>query len=104
MTVPVRSSVGSKLKGARGRRSIRAGFSLIELLVVLVIIGLIMGIVGPRVLNYLTDARKKTARIQIESFSNSIDLFFMDNGRYPTSKEGLEALVRRPPGLDQWNG
>jgi general secretion pathway protein G len=89
----------------RGRiRSSRAGFSLIEMLVVLVIIGLIMGLVGPRVLNYLTDARIKAARLQIESFSNSLDLFFMDAGRYPNSKEGLGALVRRPPGIEAWNG
>jgi general secretion pathway protein G len=84
--------------------SSRAGFSLIEMLVVLVIIGLIMGLVGPRVLNYLTDARIKAARLQIESFNNSLDLFFMDAGRYPNSKEGLSALVRRPAGLETWNG
>jgi general secretion pathway protein G len=82
----------------------RAGFSLIEMLVVLVIMGLIMGLVGPRVLNYLTDARIKSARLQIEGFKNSLDLFFMDTGRYPNSKEGLEALVRRPPGFDTWTG
>ena len=74
----------------------QAGFTLIEMLVVLVIIGLIMGMVGPRVLNYLSDARVKTARVQIESFSNSLDLFFVDVGRYPTTQEGLGALVQRP--------
>jgi general secretion pathway protein G len=82
----------------------RAGFTLIEMLVVLVIIGLIMGLVGPRVLNYLTDAREKTARLQIESFSNALDLFYIDAGRYPTSAEGLAALVQRPPGVSSWNG
>ncbi len=82
----------------------RAGFTLVEMLVVLVIIGLIMGLVGPRVLNYLTDAREKTARLQIESFSNALDLFYIDAGRYPTSAEGLAALVQRPPGVDSWNG
>jgi general secretion pathway protein G len=82
----------------------RAGFTLVEMLVVLVIIGLIMGLVGPRVLNYLTDAREKTARLQIESFSNALDLFYIDAGRYPTSAEGLAALTQRPPGVDAWNG
>ncbi len=82
----------------------RAGFTLVEMLVVLVIIGLIMGLVGPRVLNYLTDAREKTARLQIESFSNALDLFYIDAGRYPTSAEGLAALSQRPPGIDAWNG
>jgi general secretion pathway protein G len=82
----------------------RAGFTLIEMLVVLVIIGLIMGLVGPRVLSYLSDARTKAARLQIASFSNSLDLYYLDVGRYPTSQEGLSALVQRPAGVDVWNG
>jgi general secretion pathway protein G len=87
-----------------GVRVSQAGFTLIEMLVVLVIIGLIMGLVGPRVLNYLSDARAKAARLQIESLSNSLDLFYLDVGRYPTTQDGLAALVRRPPGVDVWNG
>jgi general secretion pathway protein G len=74
------------------------------MLVVLVIIGLIMGLVGPRVLNYLTDARAKAAKLQIEAFNSALDLFFLDSGRYPTGNEGLEALVRRPGGIEVWNG
>lgn len=85
-------------------RNGQAGFTLIEMLVVLVIIGLIMGLVGPRVLTFLSDARTKTARIQIASFTNSLDLYYLDVGRYPTTQEGLAALVRRPSGLDVWNG
>jgi general secretion pathway protein G len=84
--------------------SARAGFTLVEMLVVLVIIGLIMGLVGPRVLNYLTDAREKTAKIQVESFKSAIDLYFLDTGRYPSSNEGLTALVKKPSGVDGWNG
>jgi general secretion pathway protein G len=82
----------------------RAGFTLVEMLVVLVIIGLIMGLVGPRVLNYLSDARAKTAKLQIESFASALDLYFLDTGRYPSSNEGLTALVRRPAGIETWNG
>jgi general secretion pathway protein G len=82
----------------------RAGFTLIEMLVVLVIIGLIMALVGPRVLSYLSDARTKAARLQIASFSNSLDLYYLDVGRYPTTQEGLAALVKRPPSVDVWNG
>jgi general secretion pathway protein G len=82
----------------------RAGFTLVEMLVVLVIIGLIMGLVGPRVLNYLSDARSKTAKLQIESFASALDLYYLDTGRYPSSNEGLTALVRRPAGIDTWNG
>lgn len=85
-------------------RAGQAGFSLIEMLVVLVIIGLVMGLVGPRVLNYLSDARSKTARLQIESFGNSLDLYYIDVGRYPSTQEGLGALMQRPPNVSVWNG
>ncbi|WP_237154323.1 type II secretion system major pseudopilin GspG [Oryzibacter oryziterrae] len=86
------------------RRDARAGFTLVELLVVLVILSLIMALVGPRVLNYLSSSREKAAHLQIESFGAALDLFFLDNGRYPTGSEGLEALVKRPAAADKWNG
>jgi len=81
-----------------------AGFTLIELLVVLTIIGLIMGLIGPRVLGYLEDSRAKTAKLQIESLSSALDLFYLDAGRYPTTSEGLEALAQRPSDIGIWNG
>jgi len=80
------------------------GFTLVEMLVVITIIGLIMALVGPRVLNYLSESKVKTAKIQIESFSSALDLFYLDNGRYPTSSEGLSALVQRPASSLSWNG
>jgi general secretion pathway protein G len=82
----------------------QAGFTLVEMLVVLTIIALILGLVGPRVLNYLSESRVKTAKLQIESFGSSLDLFYLDNGRYPTTSEGLNALVQRPTGIEVWNG
>lgn len=85
-------------------RSARAGFTLVEMLVVLVIIGLIMGLVGPRVLGYLGEAKEKTARIQIENFKTAIDLYYLDTGTYPSASDGLSALVKRPSGVDGWNG
>jgi len=80
------------------------GFTLVEMLVVITIIGLIMGLIGPRVLNYLGESKVKTARIQLQSFSGALDLFYLDVGRYPSTSEGLAALARRPPGVASWNG
>jgi general secretion pathway protein G len=81
-----------------------AGYTLIEMLVVLTIISLILGLVGPRVLAYLGESRVKTAKLQIESFSSALDLFYIDAGRYPINSEGLAALVERPSGVEIWNG
>jgi len=82
----------------------KAGFTLVEMLVVLTIIALILGLVGPRVLNYLGESRTKAAKLQIESFGSALDLFYLDAGRYPTSSEGLNALAQRPTGAEIWNG
>lgn len=94
---------------ARYRRTALAlggegGFTLVEILVVITIIGLIMGLVGPRVLNYLSESKAKTAKIQIESFVSALDLYYLDNGRYPSTGEGLAALVSRPGNAEAWNG
>lgn len=88
----------------RRRPAASPGFTLVELLVVLTIISLILGLVGPRVLSYLGESRTKAARLQIESFGSALDLFYLDAGRYPTTAEGLAALVQRPSGVDIWNG
>lgn len=87
----------------RGARR-RAGFTLVEMLVVLAIIGMIVGLVGPRVLTYLDESKVKTAQIQMENIASALDLFYLDAGRYPTSQEGLAALVRAPNGVSTWNG
>jgi general secretion pathway protein G len=88
----------------RRARGGEAGFTLVEILVVITIIGLIMALVGPRVLNYLAESKVKAARIQVESFASSLDLFYLDAGRYPSTSEGLAALAQRPGGVDAWNG
>ena len=85
-------------------RESEAGFTLVEMLVVIAIIGLIMGLIGPRVLNYLSESKVKAARIQEQSFQSALDLFYLDAGRFPSSAEGLTALVRPTPGLAAWNG
>lgn len=81
-----------------------AGFSLVEVLVVLAIIGLVMGLTGPRVLNYLGDSKIKAAKLQMENISAALDLFHLDTGRYPVTQEGLTALVRAPIDAMGWNG
>ncbi|QOZ44002.1 type II secretion system protein GspG [Bradyrhizobium sp. CCBAU 53340] len=89
----------------RSRREARgeAGFTLVEMLVVITIIGMIMALVGPRVLNYLSESKAKAAKIQIESFSSALDLYYLDLGRYPTSNEGLTGLTRSNNQAG-WNG
>lgn len=86
------------------RRKSEGGYTLVELLVVITIIGLIVALVGPRVLGYLGDSKVKTAKIQIQGFSSALDLFYLDAGRYPSSSEGLNALVQRPGNVSTWNG
>ena len=88
----------------RRRRSGQGGFTLIEILVVIAIIALIMSLVGPRVLNYLGESKVKAAKIQIQSFGSALDLFNLDVGRYPTTAEGLTALVQSPGTMPNWNG
>ncbi len=82
----------------------QGGFTLVEMLVVITIIGLIMGLIGPRVLNYMSESKVKTARIQIQSFGSALDLFYLDAGRYPSTAEGLTALVRPTGGMAGWAG
>jgi general secretion pathway protein G len=86
------------------RRFAEQGFTLIEMLVVISIIALIMALVGPRVLNFLGESKVKAAKIQIESLTSALDLYALDTGQYPSSSEGLEALMQRPGGVPSWSG
>lgn len=74
------------------------------MLVVITIIGLIAAVVGPRVLSYLGDSKVKAAKIQIDSLSSALDLFYLDVGRYPSTDEGLQALAQRSGTINAWNG
>ncbi len=79
-------------------------FTLIELLVVLVILGLLASLVGPSVMKHLGDSKSKTALLQIAELSSALDVYRLETGGYPTTEQGLDALVRAPAGIDQWNG
>ena len=80
------------------------GFTLMELLVVLAILGLLMSLVGPRVLNQLGGAKTKTAAIQIKDLEQALEMYKLDVGRFPSTSEGLVALVEKPPAAAGWNG
>lgn len=80
------------------------GFTLLELLVVLVIIGMLAAIVGPRYFAQLGKSQITVARAQIDVLSKSVDNFRLDVGRFPTAEEGLQSLVVRPASADKWNG
>jgi general secretion pathway protein G len=90
--------------GSRLDRPGEAGFTLVEMLVVITIIAMIMALVAPRVLNYLSESKVKAAKIQIESLGSALDLYYLDEGRYPPTAEGLTALVQRPDNSPTWNG
>ena len=81
-----------------------SGFTLIEMMVVMVIIGLLMALVGPRFIRQEEKAKVKAARAQVELLGTALDTFRLDVGRYPNSQEGLAALRQRPFGTDRWDG
>lgn len=88
----------------RKRRHEQAGFTLLELLVVLVILGLVTAFAAPQVIKYMSGAKIDAAGIQIERLSGVLDLYRLEVGRYPDDSEGLEALLQQPADAERWNG
>ncbi len=80
------------------------GFTLLELLVVIVIIGLLAAYVGPRYFAQLGKSERSTAKAQIESFGKALDTYRLDTGRYPSTEQGLAVLVNKPNDEPKWNG
>ena len=80
------------------------GFTLMELLVVMVILGLLAGLVAPKFFGKIGSGKQKTAKAQLSLFETALDEFRLDNGRYPTTDEGLNALREKPGNLETWAG
>lgn len=94
----------SESAAARAARRRQRGFTLVELLVVLVILGLIATLAAPRVIKFIAGAKVDTAKVQIERLSSTLELYRLEVGRYPSEEEGLVALVERPADADIWAG
>lgn len=82
----------------------QSGFTLLELLVVMVIIGLLAGYVGPKYFAQIGKSETKTAKAQIEALSRALDTYRLDTGHYPATEQGLAALNRQPDGETKWQG
>lgn len=102
----IRAAVYAPRMEQTGRTPRRAerGFTLLEILVVIAILGLLIGLVAPAALRQLGGARVSVARQSIERLGTVLDMYKLDVGSYPTSEEGLHALVEKPSDADNWNG
>ena len=92
------------MKTVQGLPRAARGMTLIEILVVLVLIGIVMGIVGGNFLGKGEKAKGDAAKIEINQIGQTLDLYKLEIGRYPTTQEGLQALITAPSGVNNWNG
>lgn len=88
----------------KNKRQRQAGFTLIELMVVMFILGLLAMLVAPRLMGRVGKAKQNTAQTQIQMLATALDLYHLDVGRYPTDEEGLKALYVKPENLPSWSG
>ncbi|UOG93346.1 MAG: type II secretion system major pseudopilin GspG [Candidatus Thiothrix sulfatifontis] len=93
-----------RIQSQSRRSAAHGGFSLIELMIVLVILGLIAGIVGPQAMKYLGKGKTQSSKVQIENISAALDMYRLEVGSYPTTADGLKALVTAPSSARGWNG
>jgi general secretion pathway protein G len=99
-----RQTTTKSARKSAGVRPVQQGFTLLELLVVLVIIGLLVGYVGPRYFSQIGKSETKAARAQIDALEKALDQYRLDTGHYPTSEQGLAALNVRPQNEPRWDG
>ena len=82
----------------------KEGFTLLELLIVMIIIGLLAALIGPKMIGRVGESRQTVAKQQIEGFSSALEMYKLDTTKYPTQEQGLEALVTQPQGIVNWKG
>lgn len=80
------------------------GFTLLELLIVMIIIGLLAALIGPKMIGRVGESRQTVAKQQIEGFSSALEMYKLDTTKYPTQEQGLEALITAPQGTSNWKG
>ena len=102
--LPSDEEASATMTAHRDRRHRQEGYTLVELLVVLAILGMLVALAAPRLIKYLGSAKADTAKIQVEKLGGVLDLYRLEVGHYPTDDEGLQALVERPPHAEVWNG
>jgi len=86
------------------RREREAGITLLEIMIVLAIMALVVGLAAPRIIENFGRAKARTAELQMQQIQGSVQLFYIDVGRYPTEAEGLQSLVQPPSGVPDWDG
>jgi general secretion pathway protein G len=101
---PRNSASLSSLMSPSSRRSTEGGFTLLELLVVMVIIGLLASYVAPRFFSQIGKSEIKAARVQLDAFDKALGTYRLDTGHYPSTEQGLQALVVKPADEAQWGG
>ena len=94
----------ARIPFARAGLARSRGMTLIEILVVLVLIGVVLGVVGGNFIGKGEKAKADAAKIEIGQIGQTLDLYKLEVGRYPTTQEGLQALIAAPPGVSNWNG